>query len=202
MNNRTYLILVILLSCALIVVGGGLIGTVLYLQGQTLAASSFATPSTSNALMTPAAASGAPQVGSPAPDFRVTTVDGKTVKLSDFLGKPVVINFWASWCGPCTAEMKNIETVYQKHLDDDVVILAVNQGEGMNTITGYGELWKLNFRLLQDNLDNVSRLYRIQALPTTVFVDKDGKIYDVHIGGPMSVEFIEQRVNKMLGINP
>lgn len=201
MNNRVYLILIIVLSCALLLVGAGLIGTVLYLQGNSFtAASTFPTPATTDALIPTAAAAGAPQAGSIAPDFTVTMGDGTLAKLSDFRGKPVVLNFWASWCGPCTAEMKNIEAVYQKHLGDDVIILAVNQGEGDTTIKGYGELWKLNFRLVQDNIDNVSHLYHIQALPTTVFVDKDGKVFEVHIGGPMSMEFIEQRVNTMLGI--
>jgi peroxiredoxin len=198
MNNRVFLVLIVVLSCVLLLVGAGLIGAALYLQGGIPGAAAFAPQATSNALLTPVAASGAPKQGEPAPDFTATAPDGKTVKLSDFRGKPVMINFWASWCGPCTAEMKNIETVYQKHTHDDFVILAVNQGEGTDTIKGYGELWKLNFRLLRDDGDKTSQAYRIQALPTTVFVDARGNISEVHIGGPMTVEFIEKRVGELL----
>jgi peroxiredoxin len=199
MQNRTYLVLVIVLSCVLLLAGAGIIGVVLYLQGQSPTAAAFGTPAPSDSLITPAVAAGAPKAGDPAPDFSVTLPDGTTAKLSDFRGKPVMLNFWASWCGPCTAEMKNIEAVYQKHLNDDFVILAVNQGEGAETVQGYKELWKLNFRLVRDNLDNASRLYRVRALPTTIFVDAQGKVYEIHIGGPMSIEFIEQRVNDLLG---
>lgn len=199
MQNRTYLVLIIVLSCVLLAGGAGIIGVVLYLQGQSLTTASFATPPAADALITPAVAAGAPKQGDPAPDFSVTLLDGSTAKLSDFRGKPVMLNFWASWCGPCTAEMKNIESVYQKHLNDDFVILAVNQGENDTTVQGYKELWKLNFRLVRDNLENASKLYRVQALPTTVFVDAQGKVHEIHIGGPMSVEFIEQRVNELLG---
>jgi peroxiredoxin len=167
------------------------------LQGQPLAPAAFGTPVPADTLLVPSG--GAAQAGSPAPDFSMTLTDGTTVKLSDFRGKPVMLNFWASWCGPCTAEMKNIEAVYQKHLNDDFVILAVNQGEGDKTVQGYKELWKLNFRLVRDNVDNASRLYRVQALPTTVFVDAQGIIYEVHIGGPMSIEFIRQKVDALLG---
>lgn len=201
MNNRVYLVLIILLSCALLVVGAGAIGVVLFLQGQTPTANAFRTPSATNSLLTPIATSGALKEGDPAPDFSVTLIDGTTAKLSDFRGKPVMLNFWASWCGPCTAEMKNIEAVYQKHLNDDFVILAVNQGEGAATVEGYKELWKLHFRLVRDPSDNASRLYHIQALPTTVFVDAQGKVYEIHIGGPMSIEFIEKRVSDLLGAN-
>ncbi|SRR5581483_3226370 len=196
MNNRIFLILILVLSCVLLLVGVGLIGAAMYLQaGASTAAAAFPPANAANDLVQPSA--GGPQVGELAPDFGVTTLDGETVHLSDFRGKPVMINFWASWCGPCTAEMKNIESVYQKHTNDDFVILAVNQGEGDDTIKGYGELWKLHFRLLRDAGDTAARLYRIQALPTTVFVDAEGKVYEVHIGGPMSVEFIEQRVKDL-----
>lgn len=199
MNNRTFLILIAVLSCALLVVGGAFIGAALFLQGRAPAAVAFPTAATTDSLIaTPAASLGSLEVGTPAPDFAVTLLDGTTAKLSDFRGKPVMLNFWASWCGPCTAEMKNIEAVYQKHTGDDFVILGVNQGEGTETIKGYGELWKLNFRLGRDAGENASRLYQIKALPTTIFIDAQGNIYEVHIGGPMTTEFIETRVDKLL----
>ncbi|TAH53679.1 MAG: TlpA family protein disulfide reductase [Chloroflexota bacterium] len=199
MNNRVYLVLIIVLSCALLFIGAGVVGGVLFLQGRSLTAAAFGTPDSTNSLLTPVAQNSGLQKGEPAPDFAVTLMDGTTAKLSDFRGKPVMLNFWASWCGPCTAEMKNIEAVYQKHTNDDFVILAVNQGEGAETVQGYKELWKLNFRLVRDNTNDASRLYRVQALPTTIFVDAEGKISEVHIGGPMSIEFIEGRINKLLG---
>lgn len=196
MNNRIFLILIVLLSCAILLVGGALIGAALYLQGNPTAVASFAPQNTPSALLEQQ--SGLPQVGNVAPDISISTPDGKTYKLSDFRGKPVMLNFWASWCGPCTAEMKNIEAVYQQHTGDDFVILAVNQGEGNDTIKGFAELWKLNFRLLHDDDDNAARAYRVQALPTTIFVDKAGVVYEVHIGGPMTQAFIEKRVNDLL----
>jgi cytochrome c biogenesis protein CcmG, thiol:disulfide interchange protein DsbE len=198
MNNRVFLVLIIILSCAILLVGGTLIGAALALQGNPLSLTNFTPQNNTAPLLTQQDRAGAPDNGAPAPDFTVSTTDGKTLKLSDFRGKPVMINFWASWCGPCTAEMKNIEAVFQQHLNDDFVILAVNQGEGSDTIKGYGELWKLNFRLVHDDNQKAAELYHVQALPTTVFVDREGKVYEVHIGGPMTQEFIEKRANALL----
>lgn len=196
MNKRIYLIAIVVLSCALLLLGAGLVGATLFLQGRTATSAEFPNPGAANGLVTPA--SGLLKEGDPVPELSLTTPSGEKVKLSDFQGKPVMLNFWASWCGPCTAEMKNIESVYQKHTNDDFVILAINQGEGNDTIKGYGELWKLNFRLLHDDDDQAARLYRIQALPTTVFVDAAGKVSEIHIGGPMTTEFIEKRVDDLL----
>lgn len=198
MNNRIYLVLIIVLSCALLLVGAGLVGAALYLQGRAPGIDAFSPAPATNGLVSPTAVAGAPQAGQLAPDFTVTNMKGEAVKLSDFRGKPVMVNFWASWCGPCTAEMKNIESVYEKHSNGDFVILGVNQGEGDDTIKGFGEIWKLNFPLMRDDGEAVNRLYRIQALPTTVFIGADGVISKVEIGGPMTVEFIEQQVANLL----
>lgn len=198
MNNRIFLVLIFVLSGVLLLIGTGLIGAALYLGAQVpIRAAAFPTTDAVNALLTPAAEASGIKPGTPAPDFAVKTLEGATLRLSQFRGKPVMINFWASWCGPCTAEMKNIEAVYQKHRDE-FVILAVNQGESRETVSGYKELWKLNFRLLLDESGEATRAYHILALPTTIFVDHEGKIYQVHLGGPMSVEFIETRVQELL----
>lgn len=199
MKNRTFLVLIVVLSCGLLLVGGAFIGSALYLQGRMPSVAFPQQGDTGALLATPAAGSGVPQAGMIAPDFTVQTLDGASMKLSDFRGKPVMLNFWASWCGPCTAEMKNIESVFQKHTNEDIVILGVNQGEGSSTVKGYAELWKLHFRLVRDEDAEASHLYQVRALPTTVFIDAQGKISDVHIGGPMTADFIEKRVNDLLG---
>lgn len=196
MKNRIFIALILLLSCAILLVGAGLIGAALYLQNNTPLAAEFTPQPKTAPFVAPHTGAFAP--GSSAPEISVTTLDGKTLNLSDFRGKPVMLNFWASWCGPCTAEMKNIEAIYQQHTNDEVVILAINQGEGVDTIKGYGELWKLNFQLVRDERQEAGRIYKVLALPTTVFVDKNGNIHEVHIGGPMTQEFIEKRVSDML----
>jgi peroxiredoxin len=149
---------------------------------------------------TPAA--GAPRVGAPAPDFSLTGLDQQTVKLGQFHGKVVLLNFWATWCGPCSAEMPNIEQVYQGSSHEDIAILAVNQGEFAEQVRGYADLYHLHFPILLDDHGKVGNLYRVQALPTTVFVDRSGIIREVHIGGPMSQDFIQAHIQSLLRKSP
>jgi len=90
------------------------------------------------------------EVGRTAPDFELTTLDGKTVRLSDFRGKGVLINFWASWCKPCRDEMPAIQRVYERHRDKGLEVLAVNIAETEVTVDGFVRHLDLTFPILLD----------------------------------------------------
>lgn len=199
MRNKSLLVLGFILGLSLICLGslllvGGLVARGIIpwsgiIQSQAL-------PGTTPAAESQAA--GGPSVGAPAPNFSAMGIDKQSLKLDQFRGKPVVLNFWATWCAPCSAEMPNLETVYQKH-PNDIVILAVNQGESADQVSGYADIYRLHLPLLLDPHMATGDLYRVNALPTTVFIDARGIIQEVHIGGPMSVDFIEGHVKKLLG---
>jgi peroxiredoxin len=197
MNNRRLSILMLVLSGILVLSGCALvIGGWYFYQNPPLSLNSFVTaPQSSQLPVSP----GAPQAGSAAPDFTLKGLDKQPVQLATLRGKVVMLNFWATWCGPCSAEMPNIEAVYQKLNKDDVAILAVNQGEYGDQVSGYADLYRLHIPIVLDEKTEVAHLYHVQALPTTIFINRDGTIRDVHIGGPMSVEFIQKQINDMLG---
>lgn len=115
-------------------------------------------------------------IGEEAPDFKLNDLNGKTVRLSDYRGKSVMINFWATWCPPCKKEMIDIET-FSKKKQDRWVVLAVNV-DGGNEI-GVRQFVKernLTFSVLIDNNDMVSNQYHILSIPTTFFLNEDGII--------------------------
>ncbi len=198
MRNKGLLVIGFLLALSLVCLGsllivGGLAARgVIALPGGLL---SRAAKTTSNIETPPPSG---PNVGAEAMNFSATGIDKQTLQLAQFRGKPVVLNFWATWCGPCSAEMPNIEKVYQQH-QNDVVILAVNQGESAEQVSGYADIYRLHYPLLLDQHMQTGNLYHVIALPTTVFIDAKGVIQEVHIGGPMSVDFIEGRIKKLLG---
>ena len=123
----------------------------------------------------------APVTNSQAPDFHLQTLDGTPVELADFKGKAVLINFWATWCGPCRQEMPLIEKYHQKY-PDDLVVLAVNNDEPASDVQAYVNDMKLSFRVLLDPGEKVENIYRIHAFPTSIFVDSQGMIRYLHIG--------------------
>lgn len=141
----------------------------------------------------------APQVGFLAPEFTLSSLDGEVVSLSDFHGKVVVLNFWASWCPPCKAEMPSFEKVYQAQHYLGVEILAVNRTDqdALPAIRTFSDSYQLSFPILLDEKGEVSRLYRVTAMPTTFFIQPDGIIHSVVIGGPLPEAFILAEVQQM-----
>lgn len=117
-----------------------------------------------------------------APDFKLKDLNGKEVSLSDYKGKNVLLNFWASWCPPCRAEMPDIEKLYQETKNTDTVILAVNLGEDRDTVKSFIDENKYNFDILLDSDQRTAAKYNISSIPSWFFIDKDGNIVTSHIG--------------------
>ena len=128
-------------------------------------------------------AAGRPAVGKPAPDFTLKDLDGNTVSLSDFRGKVVFLNFWATWCPPCRAEMPDIEALHRQYRDQGVVVLGVDLREGEGTVRTYVEGGGYTWTFLLDKTGQVGTQYRVSAIPTSYFIDSEGIIRAVAIGG-------------------
>lgn len=120
-------------------------------------------------------------VGGIAPDFEVTNTHGDKVVLSDYKGKVVVLNFWASWCEPCINEMPLINEVYESNRTD-VVTLFVNAGESKGTVNEFLSAHQFEFPVIIDVTGKVSQLYGIVGLPVTYIIDKDGKLHQSAVG--------------------
>ena len=120
----------------------------------------------------------APQEGFLAPDFTLTTPDGESYQLSALRGQVVLINFWASWCPPCRAEMPAFQNVYNDYKETGLVVLAVNTAwqDTPEAREAFVAEYGLTFPILLDNAQTASRLYRIQAMPTSFLVGRDGRI--------------------------
>lgn len=136
--------------------------------------------------------------GNVAPDFELVKLSGETIKLSDYKGKKVMLNFWASWCGPCRAEMPDMQELHEEGRED-LVILAVNathteQSESgpANFVSEYG----LTFPILIDEAGRVNETYQVIALPTTYFIDSEGKIAD-KFTGTLSYEQMLNGISKL-----
>ena len=120
--------------------------------------------------------------GSPAPAFVVWTLDGRETRLSDFKGKTVVLNVWATWCGYCQAEMPELEAAYRDYRDQGLVVLGVNARESQDLVRRYVNELGITFPILLDTNGSISHAYRVQALPTTFFIDADGIIRGQMVG--------------------
>ena len=123
----------------------------------------------------------APVVGAYAPDFIAQTLDGQSFHLKTTRGKPVVLNFWATWCPPCRAEMPMLQQYYNAH-KNDYLMVAVNDAEPAERVQAFIQQQGFNFTVVLDPSQYIVGAYRIQGFPTTFFIDAKGVIRNTHVG--------------------
>jgi peroxiredoxin len=124
-----------------------------------------------------ASPAGAPGTGVTAPGFTLSDMQGKPVSLADYRGKVVVLNFWASWCPPCRAEMPSMERLYGTLKGNDFVLLAVNvEKNGRSAVAAFSQKIPMSFPVLLDSDQHVSGLYRVGGIPQTFIINKKGEI--------------------------
>ncbi|MBI2980578.1 MAG: redoxin domain-containing protein [Chloroflexi bacterium] len=123
-----------------------------------------------------------PKVGYLAPDFTLLDLKGNQVRLSDLRGKTVFLNFWATWCPPCRAEMPEIEALYQEYNDKDVIIVGIDLLEPENVVGEFVESNGYSWTFVIDTTGEVGNKYRVTGIPASFFVDKDGVIRAMVVG--------------------
>jgi thiol-disulfide isomerase/thioredoxin len=125
---------------------------------------------------------GAAAVKGPAPNFTLKSLGGKNLKLSEMTGNVVLINFWASWCGPCREEMPLLNALHKKYAPLGFTVLGVNVEEDLDGAINFLGHVPVDFPILLDNTNKVSKQYKVVAMPTTVVVDRDGNMRYLHEG--------------------
>ena len=120
--------------------------------------------------------------GSPAPDFQLMRADGGSIRLEDYRGTVVLLNFWATWCLPCRSEMPLIQAAYEQLGGQGFVALGVDFDEPAEDVIAFGNELDISFPLLLDPGGEVQRLYRVVGYPTSVILDREGRITAYHIG--------------------
>lgn len=118
----------------------------------------------------------------PAPDFTLKSNGGDNVKLSELRGQVVMINFWASWCGPCRQEMPLLDEIHQRYSGLGFTVLGVNVEEDQSAARDLLEDVPVSFPILFDSRNEVSEAYEVDAMPSTVVVDRDGIVRYIHKG--------------------
>ena len=166
----------------IIISAGVLIGMglgALFISGLVLATNSFSQPKVG--MIEEVDSGDMPQVNTPAPDFELENLTGEIKHLSEYQGRVVVLNFWATWCGPCTYEMPFFQEIYESY-ESEIAVLAVNNQESVDRVSPFVEELGLTYEILMDNDGGVATQYQVLGFPTTYFIDPNGIIKFLHVG--------------------
>ena len=139
------------------------------------------------------------QLASAAPDFTLKSVGGPNLRLQEQRGQVVMINFWATWCGPCRQEMPHLNRIYDKYRSAGFVLLGVNIDDDPRAAADLAAKLGLRFPVLLDTEKKVSRVYDMSAMPATLLIDRDGRVRHIHRGYRDGVEqTYEEQVRALL----
>ena len=138
-----------------------------------------------------------PEQGKPAPDFSSPALSGGEIALADYTGKVVIVNFWATWCPPCKAEMPGINDFYETHQEEGLVVLAVNAEESESEVRPFIEASGFTFPVLLDPAGSIVNQYQIHNFPTTIIIDRNGVVRHIQVG-MISEEELETAVAPLL----
>ena len=174
-----------------LILGAGLIGAVCFGGAYFLFAQGRPIPSLAGIKIETTGV----RVNSLAPSFEIPSITGGNVKLEDYIGQPVVLNFWATWCGPCVIEMPLLEKRFTRY-SPDLTILGINIGEPIQTVRKFINDKKYTFPILWDNKNKAQDLFLIDAYPTSLFIDKEGIIRAIHVG-LMSAEQLDRNLQSI-----
>lgn len=132
------------------------------------------------------------QSGAPAPDFALVLEDGRHLSLSDLQGRPVVLNFWATWCGPCRLEMPELMRMAVD--DPDLVLLAVNVQETLDAVAPFADDFAMTIPVVLDSEGRLKERYAVRGMPTTYFIDREGAIAGIY-SGPLTPPALRERLD-------
>ena len=146
----------------------------------------------------------APQEGFQAPPFSLTSNSDDEFNLADYRGVPIIINFWASWCPPCKAEMPAFQQLFEEHQSTNLIIAAVNvtNQDSLSEAREFITLNQLTLPILFDISGSTSHAYNINLLPSTFFINRKGNIQKIIIGGPIPISLLRVELDKLLQEEP
>ena len=138
------------------------------------------------------------QIGKKAPAWELLGLDGKNVKSDTYKGKIIVLNFWATWCPPCRAEIPDFMKLHETYKEKNVVVLGVSLDSGLGPVKRFVRTQKLNYPVLMGNGKLVAELGNFSAIPQTFIIDEEGRIH-TQFRGLVKFEDLEKKLNNLIG---